>query len=103
MPGEFFVTSSAKANQATFLTTLKELFSNIRPVAASRHSTPHPFYYKDLATSTHGTEKANSTDQLKPAYMEISDAEGTQPTQPTQPAQPATQEHTDGTPPPTPS
>ncbi|XP_031788001.1 uncharacterized protein LOC116417694 [Nasonia vitripennis] len=60
LPGEFFISTTTTANQTNFVSSLKQLFNSIRPVPASRHTTPHPFCFRDLHSSRHVFKRVDS-------------------------------------------
>ncbi|XP_014218097.1 uncharacterized protein LOC106646568 [Copidosoma floridanum] len=69
IPGEFFVTDSIQADKTAFVQSLRQLFQAIRPVPASRHSSAHPFVFKDLQSCTHVFKRVDSIRKpLEAAY-----------------------------------
>ena len=53
LPGEFFVSRSAPADQPTFAKQLTSLMQSVRPVPASAHSKPSIFEFRELKTCSH--------------------------------------------------
>ncbi|XP_058801440.1 uncharacterized protein LOC131670096 [Phymastichus coffea] len=69
LPGEFFVTHSAPAEQPTFAKQLSSLMRSIRPVPASSHSKPSIFEFADLKTCTHVYMRIDAVRKpLQPPY-----------------------------------
>ena len=69
LPGEFFVTNSTSASPRDFVGSLRQLFSDVKAVPASRHSKQHPFVFKDLQNCTHVFKRVDSIRKpLEPPY-----------------------------------
>ncbi|XP_014212919.1 uncharacterized protein LOC106642604 [Copidosoma floridanum] len=107
--GEFFTTTTSKADCSTFVKGLRQLFKPLKAVPAAHHSPARPFVFKNFDKYSHvfkrddkikkpleqpytgphrvinrnnsrtftievdGEAKVVSTDQLKPAHLELAE------------------------------
>ncbi|XP_014215682.1 uncharacterized protein LOC106644596 [Copidosoma floridanum] len=51
--GEFFTTTTSKADSSTFVKGLRQLFKSLKAVAAAHHSPAQPFVFKDHNKCSH--------------------------------------------------
>uniref|UniRef100_A0ABD2WBM0 Integrase catalytic domain-containing protein n=1 Tax=Trichogramma kaykai TaxID=54128 RepID=A0ABD2WBM0_9HYME len=69
IPGDFCVPRTPITEKSVFVRKLRQLFRDIKPVPASRHSSKKPFVYKDLPSCTHVFKRIDRIRKpLEPPY-----------------------------------
>ncbi|CAB0031619.1 unnamed protein product [Trichogramma brassicae] len=69
IPGDFCVPRTPITEKSTFVRKLRQIFRDIKPVPASRHSSKKPFVYNDLPSCTHVFKRiARIRKPLEPPY-----------------------------------